>query len=190
MASIFSSGFWLFIWIRSIDLIQNPLNVQFGSSKPLPPLNFMTESNLGRMLLSHNFNISPDILPVLSRTEFTAIFAAGLDKQIQCQILDNPHWIVEILFPANVFSPQQIGQLCAQALASQRQPVGKVDILILGGLKTTPPTSDSPAALQPGDWGVDVVETSDGAEFLRSIDWDKMIADKPTENIFRVEVQV
>jgi hypothetical protein len=54
-------------------------------------------------------------------------------------------------------------------------------------LKTTPPTSDSPAALQPGNWGVDVVETQDGAEFLRSIDWDKMIADKPPENIFRIE---
>jgi hypothetical protein len=150
----------------------------------------VTESNLGRMLLSHNFNISPNVLPALSRTEFTAIFATGLDKQIQCQMLDNPHWIVEVLFPTAVFSPQQVGEMCAQALASQRQPIGKLEILILGGLKTTPPTSDSPAALQPGDWGVDVVETSSGAEFLQSINWDKMIAGKPAENIFRVEVQV
>jgi hypothetical protein len=139
------------------------------------------------MLLSHNFNISPDVVPALSRTEFTAIFTENLGAQIQCQMLDNPHWIVEVLFPIDLFSPQQVGELCAQALASQRQPTGNLDILILGGLKTTPPTSDSPAALRPGNWGVDVVETSSSVEFLRSIDWDKMIADKPAENIFRVD---
>jgi hypothetical protein len=139
------------------------------------------------MLLSHNFNIYSEIVPALNRTEFTAIFAENLGEQIQCQILDNPHWIVEILFPIDLFNPQQVGELCAQALASQREPTGTLEILILGGLKTTPPTSDSPAALQPGDWGVDVVETSSSAEFLRSIDWDKMIADKPAENIFRVD---
>jgi hypothetical protein len=126
-------------------------------------------------------------VPALSRTEFTTIFAENLGDQIQCQLLDNPHWIVEVLFPIYLFSPQQVGELCAQALASQRQPAGNLDILILGGLKTTPPTSDSPAALQPGNWGVDVVETSSSEEFLRSIDWDKMIADKPAENIFRVD---
>jgi hypothetical protein len=142
------------------------------------------------MLLSHNFNISPEVVPALSRTEFTAIFAENLGDQIQCQMLDNPHWIVEVLFPIDLFSPQQVGEMCAQALANQRQPTAKLEILILGGLKTTPPTSDSPAALQPGNWGVDVVETSSSAEFLRSIDWDNMIADKPAENIFRVERSV
>jgi hypothetical protein len=143
------------------------------------------------MLLSHNFNISTEVVPVLSRSEFTAIFAQGLGEQIRCQLLDNPHWIVEVIFPSDVFSPMQVGEICAQSLASYRQPTkqqaDKLEILILGGLKTTPPTSDSPAALQPGNWGVDVVETPDGAEFLRSIDWDKMIANKPIENIFRVE---
>jgi hypothetical protein len=142
------------------------------------------------MLLSHNFNISPEVVPALSRTEFTAIFAENLGDRIQCQILENPHWIVEVLFPIDLFSPQQIGEMCAQALANQRQPTAKLEILILGGLKTTPPTSDSPAALQPGNWGVDVVETSSSAEFLRSIDWDNMIADKPAENIFRVDRSV
>ncbi len=143
------------------------------------------------MLLSHNFNISSDVVPALSRPEFTAIFTAGLGSTIQCQILDNPHWIVEVLFPANLFSPQQVGEKCAGALINYRQQSNqlteKLEILILGGLKTTPPTSDSPAALQPGNWGVDVVETSSGKEFLSSIEWDKMIADKPPENIFIVE---
>jgi hypothetical protein len=151
----------------------------------------VSESNLGRMLLSHNFQISPKVLPVLSREDFTAIFTAGLGEQIRCQILDNPHWIVEILYPVASFTPQQIGELCGQALAAQRQPsYGKFDILVLGGLKTTPPTSDSPLALQPGNWGVDVVEASSGQEFLRSINWDTMIADKPAAAIFQVEISV
>jgi hypothetical protein len=151
----------------------------------------VNESNFGRMLLSHNFQVSPAVLPVLSRAEFTAIFAAGLDEPLQCQMLENPHWIVEILFPLDAFTPQQVGELCGRALAAQRQPShGKFDILVLGGLKTTPPTSDSPLALQPGNWGVDVVETISGEEFLRSINWETMIADKPTTDIFRVELSV
>jgi hypothetical protein len=151
----------------------------------------VNESNLGRMLLSHNFQVSPEVLPVLSRAEFAAIFAAGLGKPLQCQLIDNPHWIIEILFPLATFAPQQVGELCGRVLAAQRQPShGKSDILVLGGLKTTPPTSDSPLALQPGNWGVDVVETISGEEFLRSINWETMIADKPTNAIFRVELSI
>lgn len=151
----------------------------------------MNESNLGRMLLSHNFQISPEILPALSRSEFTAVFAEGLDKPMQCRMLDNPHWVVEVLFPADVLLPRQVGELCAQVLATKRQPApSNVEILVLGGLKTTPPTSDSPEALQPGNWGVDVVETSSSEEFLKSIHWDTMIADKPSTAIFRIELTV
>jgi hypothetical protein len=151
----------------------------------------VNESNLGRMLLSHNFQVAPDVLPALSRQDFMAIFAAGLGEPMRCQMLDNPHWIVEVLFPSDSFTPQQVGELCGQALAAKRQPSsGKSDILVLGGLKTTPPTSDSPLALQPGNWGVDVVETSSGEEFLRSINWDTMIADKPAAAIFQVKLSV
>jgi Protein of unknown function (DUF2656) len=156
----------------------------------------VSESNWGRMLLSHNFQVSPEFFTALSRSEFTTVFAEGLGSQMKCQMLDNPHWVVEILFPADVFTPQQVGELCAQALAAKRQPAthhsvtGKLEILVLGGLKTTPPTSDSPAALQPGNWGVDVVETSSGEEFLRSINWDTMIADKPPATIFQVAASV
>jgi hypothetical protein len=143
------------------------------------------------MLLSHNFQVSPEVWPALSRSEFTTVFTEGLGSQMKCQTLDNPHWVVEILFPADVFTPQQVGELCAQALAAKRQPAtDKLEILVLGGLKTTPPTSDSPAALQPGNWGVDVVETISGEEFLRSINWDSMIADKPPSSIFRVAASV
>lgn len=141
------------------------------------------------MLLSHNFNISSEIVPALSREEFTAVFSNGLGEKVQCRMLDNPHWIVEVLFPTDLFTAQQVGDHCAQALANKRQaPAGQLEILVLGGLKSTPPTSDAPDALQPGQWGVDVVETISGQEFLQSINWNNMIATKPPTAVFCVQL--
>jgi Protein of unknown function (DUF2656) len=150
------------------------------------------------MLLSHNFDISPDVVPALSRAEFFEIFRAGLstDVNLQCRLLDHPHWTVEILFATPDYSALQVGEHCAQALVDARTLGAKLspqlisdlkpDILILGGLKTTPPTSDSPDALQPGEWGVDVVETQSSDDFLAGIAWDTSIAQRPAESIFKV----
>jgi hypothetical protein len=145
------------------------------------------------MLLSHNFDVSTDILPALSREEFTGVFQEGLiaHQNIKCRQVNNPHWIVEVLFSPEEFSPQQVGELCADALAQKRQTQGSdstsiPEILILGGIKTTPPTSNSPDALQPGNWGVDVVETLHSEAFLQAIAWDATIAEKPANSIFKV----
>jgi Protein of unknown function (DUF2656) len=150
------------------------------------------------MLLSHNFDISPDVLPALSREEFFEVFSAGLstDANLRCRLLDHPHWTVEILFTTPEYSAPQVGEHCAQALVDVRTLGTKLspqirselkpDILILGGLKTTPPTSDSPDALQPGEWGVDVVETRSSDDFLAGIAWDATIAQRPAESIFKV----
>ena len=148
------------------------------------------------MLLSHNFDVSPEIMPALSREEFAQVFRLGLsaDQQIQSRLVNHPHWIVEILFPTSEFSPQQVGEKCAQALAQKRRALHlskdvMPEILILGGIKTTPPTSDSPDALQPGNWGVDVVETSSSEAFLQAIAWDATIAQKPADSVFKVELK-
>ncbi|WP_236144161.1 DUF2656 domain-containing protein [Nostoc sp. CMAA1605] len=150
----------------------------------------------GRMLLAHNFNVADDSVPALSKEEFAAVFQVGLStyKNLQCRLVNHPHWTVEILFPTDEFSPEQVGKLCAQALAEKRrsQPAKTArlpEILVLGGIKTTPPTSDSPDALQPGNWGVDVVETNSGAAFLQGIAWDSTIAQKPADSIFKVELK-
>ncbi len=151
----------------------------------------VTDTNQGRMLLSHNFDVSPDLFAALSREEFTAVFAEGLSAQkIQCRRVENPHWIVEVLFATDEFSPEHVGELCAQALAKKRrmQQYTVPEILILGGLKTTPPTSDSPDVLQPGNWGVDVVETQSAKAFLQSIGWDNTIAQRPPDSVFKVEL--
>ena len=143
----------------------------------------MSTISHGRMLLSHNFNIQSANVPALSRSEFTKIFQAGLGESYQCQEVESPHWIVEVLFPGDR-SPQAVGEAVATALATARQ--ADVEILALGGLKSTPPTSTALGALQPGEWGVDVVETADGEEFLRSIDWANTVSSRSSETFFEV----
>ncbi|NER34343.1 MAG: DUF2656 domain-containing protein [Oscillatoria sp. SIO1A7] len=155
----------------------------------------MSQSETTRMLISHNFDLPEDSFRKFSREEFTQIFADGFSQypEVQCRQLSHPHWIVEILFP-KVFSPPQIGEICAGALAQSRSKdkgegePGR-DILILGGLKKTPPTSDSPETLQPGEWGVDGVETLSADRFLSAIAWNEKTAGKTIENVFKVELR-
>jgi hypothetical protein len=150
------------------------------------------DSQALRMLLSHNFDLADEKVPVLSREAFTQLFSDGFASHsaVACRQVDNPHWIVEITCPAELLSPQEVGKHCARILAESRiAALGAIDfdILVLGGIKTTPPTSSSPDALQPNQWGVDVVETRSGSQFLKSIDWEGTIASKPAASIFKAE---
>ncbi|WP_235006827.1 DUF2656 domain-containing protein [Calothrix rhizosoleniae] len=152
----------------------------------------MTNIVKARMLLSHNFDLSEDILPALSREEFSQVFIDGLQDIADCRLVSNPHWIVEVLFDTDKYFPAQMGEYYANALAKLRQEQIQnddhlPDILILGGIKTTPAMSTSPDSLHPGEWGVDVVETSNGGNFLAAIGWGNAIANKPPESIFKVE---
>jgi hypothetical protein len=152
----------------------------------------MTDSQPLRMLLSHNFDLADNRVSALSREAFTQLFSDGFSSQpeIACRQVDNPHWIVEIICSTDSLSPQQVGEKCAKILSDSRIAELRTidfDILILGGIKTTPATSSSPDALQPNQWGVDVVETKSGSQFLRSINWESTIAGKSAESIFKVE---
>ena len=154
----------------------------------------MTNLPQARMLLSHNFDISEDILPGLSREEFAQVFIDGLQDVAKCRLVNNPHWIVEVLFDADKYSSIQMGEYYANTLAKVRSSQIKngekqPHILILGGIKTTPAMSSSPDSLQTGEWGVDVVETADADSFLTALNWENMIADKPSDNIFKVELK-
>ena len=148
---------------------------------------------MGRMLLSHNFNLRNNELPALVREDFAGVFINGLKgTNIKCSYIQNPHWVVEILYPIEEFEPKEIGQMCGEILTSKRksqQPDSKLptDTLILGGRKTSPATSMSPTSLKSGEWGVDVVETAQASVFLEDIAWEKMIADKPSDDIFKIE---
>jgi len=149
---------------------------------------------MGRMLLSHNYNLSNNELPPLSREAFAQIFIDGLQAKssIDCRLIENPHWVVEIIFPTAEFAPQEIGQMCGDILTTNRKSKQTdykliTDTLILGGKKTTLASSASPTSLQIGEWGVDVVETVQADVFLAEINWDVMIADKPQDGIFKLE---
>jgi len=146
------------------------------------------------MLLSHNFDLPESIFPQLSREEFSQVIADGLSSypQIHCRPLTHPHWQVEVLFAEDEFLPAQVGELCAQALLEKRKSqttkaASLPDILILAGLKQTPPLSSDPDALQPGQWGVDVVETDSGESFLIAMEWETKTADKTNAEVFKVE---
>ena len=154
----------------------------------------MSDKSTGRMLLSHNFNLRNNELPALVREDFAQVFIDGLQEKenIQCSYIQNPHWVVEILFPTAEFKPEEIGRMCGEILTSKRtsqQQNSKLptDTLILGGRKTTPATTMSPTSLKIGEWGVDVVETAQADIFLQDIAWEKMIADKPSDGIFKIE---
>ncbi|NMG05931.1 DUF2656 domain-containing protein [Brasilonema sp. UFV-L1] len=147
------------------------------------------------MLLSHNFNVSDNSVPELSREQFATIFIEGFsdEENIKCRLVDNPHWILEILFSIDELSPQLLGDRCAKILAQKRreqlsceQPLP--DILVLGGMKTTLAINPAPESLQPGQWGVDVVETPSIKQFLQAIAWEATIAQKPADSIFKVEL--
>lgn len=155
----------------------------------------MNFSSPSRMLLSHNFLSSEEIIPKLSRGEFANLFKEGLVSivGVQCQPMpeSSPHWLVEVLFPEQL-TPVQVGELLAQVLSEKRkvhrlredQPLP--DTLVLGGIKSTPSTS--PTGLQPGEWGVDVVEIASGSVFLEMIGWEKTVLERPEGTIFKVEI--
>lgn len=154
----------------------------------------MTESGTGRMLLSHNFDMPEGVFPTLSREEFTRVFAEGLSQypEIKCRQLNHGHWMVEVLFSTDAFSPPQVGEFCAQSLVDKRMSQGKTDdsfpdILILAGLKKTPPLSSDADALQTGEWGVDVVETQSAESFLMAMGWEEKTGGKSIEDVFKVE---
>ena len=147
-----------------------------------------------RMLLSHNFNLFQAELPELTREQFAEIFSKGLETQaeISASAITNPHWMVEVIYDETQISATEVGQICCNILVRKRQEqlskeTSLPHVLFLGGKKTTPPMSTSPTSLQTGEYGVDVVETANADDFLAGIRWQEMTADKPPENIFKVE---
>lgn len=154
----------------------------------------MSDITQGRMLLAHNFDLSDDRLPALTREAFAQLFVTGFqgDAAITGAAIAHPHWMVELRFDQTAISAAVVGDRIAQLFHTQRHAqlatgATMPDLLILGGLKTTPATSPDAIALQPGQWGVDVVETASGEGFLAGIQWESAIAEKEPDTIFKVE---
>jgi hypothetical protein len=155
----------------------------------------MTELSTGRMLLSHNYALTDTDVPALSRSEFAQMMVDGLNAypDLLCTAVDSAHWIVAVSFKPTTHSPQQVGEACAQALVQHRLtqssiPFSPFHVLALGGCKTTPALAPAPNALQPGEWGVDIVETPSTEQFLQELGWEAVIATKSPESIFQVDL--
>jgi hypothetical protein len=73
-----------------------------------------------------------------------------------------------------------------EGLSDRQMP----DILVLGGIKTSTAINFTPDSLQPGEWGVDVVETAEAEKLLDRIGWENTIASKPTNSIFKVKFPI
>ena len=150
----------------------------------------MTDPLNGRMLLSHNFALDETDVHPLNREEFAAVFSEGLDIQVgvECRLIDNPHWVVEVRYETSRYAPKEVGQLCTDTLAKYRIDHANKGfyVMALGGKKTTPALS-GPPSLQTGEWGVDVVETVSPEEFLEEISWEKLAGPKPADDIFRID---
>lgn len=145
------------------------------------------------MLLSHNCTLPAGQVASLSRDDFAKVFIEGLKTHddIQCSLIENPHWVVEVLFDGGQKSPTEVAALCAQSLGAQRltepdKAIASYTVMLLGGLKTTPVKGSSPTSLKPGEWGVDVVETVSPDQFLAGLNWDTVTASKLPEEIFKV----
>lgn len=153
----------------------------------------MTDNTNGRMLLSHNFALRDGEVHPLTREEFADVFSKGLSETngIDCQLIDNPHWIVEVSYDSSQYTATQAGEKCTETLAIYRKEHNNKDftVMALGGVKITPATSPPPS-LQTGEWGVDVVETTNPKAFLEEINWDKLTGAKPADSIFRIDREV
>ena len=151
-----------------------------------------------RMLLSHNCTLPDGTVLSLSREDFAQVFIKGMQSSsdIQCSLIENPHWIVELVFSSAHHSPTEVANHCAQQLASFRtadtthQASNQHTVMLLGGVKTTPAAGSSPTSLQQGEWGVDVVETLNPEAFLQGMNWDGAIATKAPDQVFKVTAAV
>ncbi|NEP15836.1 MAG: DUF2656 domain-containing protein [Leptolyngbya sp. SIO4C1] len=134
-----------------------------------------------RFLLSHNYSIAESVAPPLSAAEFCEVFAKG-QPDWTVRSLSHPHWRCEVLAEAD---PAQVGEALAKTLRDYRsqQRSRPYTILALGGRKTTPAAGSG--GLQPGDWGVDVVEALDADEFLQTIGWQSLTADRSAADMFK-----
>ena len=146
------------------------------------------------MLLSHNFTLIESEVHPLNREQFADVFIKGLSEKpdVDCALIENPHWVVEVNYSADAHSPTEVGQLCIDALATYRMDSGdkkSFTIMALGGIKNTPTTAPAPS-LQTGEWGVDIVETAEPDVFLEEINWETLSHAKSAEDVFKLDREV
>ena len=137
-----------------------------------------------QFVLSHNPQISTQVLPILDASELASGLAEQGLKVFTVQALQHPHWKVRV---DSDLAPEELANVVLQAWRNYRQSGGlrsDFTIIALGGRKDGATTPNS--LLKTGAWGVDVVETADKSAFLKAINWEMLKASRDSNNVFEV----
>ena len=137
-----------------------------------------------QFVLSHNPQISTQVLQILDASELASGLAEQGLKGFTVQALQHPHWKVRV---DSDLAPEELANVVLQAWRNYRQSGGlqsDFTIIALGGRKDGATTPNS--LLKTGAWGVDVVETDRPSEFLGSINWDGLKSGRPADAILEI----
>ena len=140
------------------------------------------------ILFSHNPQLGKNF-EILSSSVLAKELNAHLTSELQVSEINHPHWKITAkssLAPHEFVCKILDAWLCFRKAKSFDN---KYTLLALGGRKDTPALSPD-APLQKGSWGVDIVETYNTDEFLRSIDWSSLKSGKSEESILEISKKI
>jgi len=135
-------------------------------------------------VVSHNLQVRSEALPSLRPDLLAEPLHANSQHISAAEPLEHPHWLVRI---ESGLEASALAVELTHAWRAMRKTMGHGadhELLALGGRKDSPGMPGSP--LQPGSWGVDVVETQDGDAFLKAINWDGLKQGRPEDGVFEV----
>ena len=135
-------------------------------------------------IVSHNLQVASEAVPPLSASDLAEAFIKNSDVFTVSQALSHSHWLVRL---ESLLSPSEMAEEVVKAWKRYRQSGNQNSDhywLALGGRKDTPTMPGSP--LQPGNWGVDVVECHDPEKFLQEINWSALKSARPAEAVFEI----
>lgn len=135
-------------------------------------------------VLSHNLQVQDAQVPALDAKALSDALMSHCASVQRAEPLDHPHWMVrlEASLDAEALAEQLVSGWHAMRQASGHGCSHVV--MALGGRKDSAGSPGSP--LQQGAWGVDVVETSNPDLFLKTIQWDSLVAGRPADGVFKV----
>lgn len=135
----------------------------------------MLNTKKDRIFLTHKVDFDDLTYPALTQEEFTQVFIEGFSKYppINCVLVNSFSWFVKITYPQNKFSPQDLGKICAQALAKKRLSERLVDyqipdIIVLGEKKNITALRDN-IIWEKDDWFLTIIETKNGEKIMKSL---------------------
>ena len=135
-------------------------------------------------IVSHNLQVASEAVPPLSASDLAEAFIKNSDVFTVSQALSHSHWLVRL---ESILSPSEMAEEVVKAWKRYRQS-GNQNFdhywLALGGRKDTPTMPGSP--LQPGNWGVAVVECHEPEKFLQDINWPALKSARPVDAVFEI----